>query len=83
MDLTAPVVLPASEFTNDDGAEVASFPTLGPFSYTNLYVNGMMQGGGSFRATPTALTLNAGDGTIMAGTPIVLEVMNFTAVPLL
>lgn len=78
MDLSAPVAIPAQLFTDDAGNSIAQFAGLGPNSYHNLFINGMLQEGNAYNVSPTTLTLNSQTGaTIYSGTPMILEVVQF------
>ncbi|GIP22810.1 hypothetical protein J22TS3_30850 [Paenibacillus sp. J22TS3] len=74
-----PVTIPANQFTNDTGTPVEGFAGLGPDSYYNLYINGILQPGYLYSVNPAALDLSAQDSTIYAGTPFVLEIVQVTA----
>lgn len=79
LDLTASVAVAATQFTNDEGDAVADFSTLGPNSFSNLYINGIIQPGNSYSINPTELYFPPQNTTIYAGTPIVLETVQLTA----
>jgi hypothetical protein len=74
-DITLPADIPANQFTNDDGESILEFEftDIDPNSYANLYINGIMQVGGSYRVSTNALTIKLNNDTIFAGTPIILE----------
>ncbi|MGG4346533.1 DUF4183 domain-containing protein, partial [Paenibacillus lautus] len=80
LDLTMSVTIPASFFTNDLGAPVADFSALDPNSFNNLYINGILQPGNSYDVNPTSLLFPSQSTTIYAGTPIVLEAVQLTAI---
>lgn len=79
LDLTASAAVAASQFTNDEGDAVADFSTLGPNSFSNLYINGIIQPGNSYSINPSELYFPPQSTTIYAGTPIVLETVQLTA----
>lgn len=70
--------LPATLFTDDNGNTVSQFTVFSPNGYVNLFINGVMQGGGIYTVTPTALTFTAMNATISARTPIIIESLGFT-----
>jgi hypothetical protein len=75
-DITLPSDLPANQFTNDDGESIAEFTDFEQNSYANLFINGIMQVGSSYRVSTSALAITDDHGineTIYAGTPIILE----------
>jgi hypothetical protein len=72
-DITLPADIPANQFTNDDGESVVEFTDSDQNSYVNLYINGIMQAGDSYRISTNALTIKADQDTIFAGTPIIIE----------
>lgn len=67
------VVLPAQQFTDDDGAAVTHFPEETPNTYNHLFINGMLQEGRLFSINSQALTLRLEKDTVWAGTPVILE----------
>ncbi|MDP4095367.1 DUF4183 domain-containing protein [Paenibacillus sp. P96] len=77
--LSVPVTYAATQFIDDSGNLAATFSGLGPNSYNNLFINGILQEGSFYNVTSSALTLNNGGGTLYAGTPITLVIVNFTA----
>jgi hypothetical protein len=79
LDLSAPVAIPANLFTDDAGNLIAAFPSLGTNSYNNLYINGILQEGNAYSVNQIALTFNPQGNIIYAGSPIILEIMQFTA----
>jgi hypothetical protein len=48
-------------------------------SYSNLYVNGILQAGSFYSVSTSALTIHPEDEIIVAGIPIILEVVQFFA----
>ena len=86
---TAPgstLTIDAASFFQDDGSAVTELPALAANnSYYNVYVNGVLQMGGLSTYTPGATTVGslsinvpAGGDSILADTPIVLEVVNYS-----
>jgi len=86
---TAPgstLTIDAASFFQDDGSAVTELPALAANnSYYNVYVNGVLQMGGLSTYTPGATTVGslsinvpAGGDPILADTPIVLEVVNYS-----
>ncbi|MFC9774167.1 DUF4183 domain-containing protein [Paenibacillus chitinolyticus] len=78
-DIQAPVVIPANHFTNDQGLVVAEFLNPGPNSYSNLFINGLLQEGSIYSVTAAALSINPGGDTITTDTPIILEIVQIFA----
>ncbi|MCR8940282.1 DUF4183 domain-containing protein [Brevibacillus laterosporus] len=76
--LTIPVVIPATQFTNDLGNLITEFIGLGQNSYNNLYINGILQEGSLYVISANALTINPKGNTIFLGSPIVVEIVQFT-----
>ncbi|MBN6187626.1 DUF4183 domain-containing protein [Aneurinibacillus sp. BA2021] len=78
VDIQSFEVIPASRFTNDDGETVGEFLHLGKSSYSNLYVNGMLQQTSVYSVAPDALTIDPDGSIIFAGEPIILEIIEFS-----
>ncbi|ERI10661.1 DUF4183 domain-containing protein [Aneurinibacillus aneurinilyticus] len=78
-DIEAPEVIPATQFTGDSRGPVSEFTNLGQSSYSNLYVNGILQESGIYSVSSNALTINPNGGIIFAGEPIILEIVQFSA----
>lgn len=76
-DTQTPVVIPANVFINDEGAFITVFPDNGQNSYSNLYINGVLQEGSAYSFDENALTIAINNQTIFSGTPIILEVVSF------
>ncbi|WP_217595676.1 DUF4183 domain-containing protein [Cohnella sp. GbtcB17] len=72
-----PVTLDAGQFTVD-GVPAAQFEGLGPSAYSMLYVNGMPQEQDLYALTSSALTIDPEGTTILAGTPIMVQIVNFS-----
>ncbi|RJE90534.1 DUF4183 domain-containing protein [Paenibacillus sp. 1011MAR3C5] len=79
IDLSAPVVIPANLFTDDSGNPINLFPVLGMNSYNNLFINGILQEGNTYSLNPIALNFNPQGSIIYAGSPIILEIVQFFA----
>lgn len=83
--LAAPLVVAdgttvlATAFLDDSGTAAANFPVV-TNGYYNLYINGVLQEGDSYAITATELTFNTVTGTISAGTPVVVEAVEFVTV---
>jgi hypothetical protein len=58
---------------------ISVFSGLGPNSFNNLFINGILQEGNVYNASPNTLTLNPQSGTMYSGTPITLETVQFIA----
>lgn len=75
-----------ADFFDDSGAAATDLPTLATDnSYYNVYINGVLQMGGLSTYTPGATTVGsldidvpAGGDPIITGSPVVLEVVNYT-----
>ncbi|WP_284645768.1 DUF4183 domain-containing protein [Paenibacillus silviterrae] len=79
-DLTSigPLNIPADLFVDNMGNLVTSFKGLGPNSYNNLFINGIMQAGNAYNINPNALTLYPDGMSIYKGTPLTLEMVQFS-----
>ncbi|WP_212734442.1 DUF4183 domain-containing protein [Paenibacillus terrae] len=77
-DLTGTVEIPISQFTNDDGQLASQLPELGANSYTNLYINGVLQESRLYQISSTTLTVELEESLVIAGTPFIFEVFQFT-----
>jgi hypothetical protein len=77
--LSALVAIPANLFTDDAGNAIAVFPSLGSNSYTNLFINGILQEGNVYSIVPIALNFTPQGNIIYAGSPIILEILQFFA----
>lgn len=78
INLTNGVTLPANLFSDDNGDLATEFELFNPNGYTNLYINGVMQASGIYAITPTSFVINPYNGTLSAGTPIIIESLGFT-----
>ncbi|GIO29143.1 hypothetical protein J2TS6_02840 [Paenibacillus albilobatus] len=79
LDLTESAAIPAGLFTNDAGDPVTEFSGFGSDGFNNLYINGILQPGNLYLASPSQLFFPPQNSTIYAGTPIVLETIQLTA----
>ncbi|MCL6547581.1 MAG: DUF4183 domain-containing protein [Alicyclobacillus sp.] len=66
-------MVPAASFVDDHGTAVTSFPT--GYEYATLYVNGMIQLGGTFTVTPSALVISGG-AQLDGDDPMVVELVS-------
>lgn len=80
------LTIDTAEFFDDTGTAATNLPALEPAnSYFNVYINGVLQMEGISTYTEGATTVGslaiavpAGGDPILAGTPIVLEVANYS-----
>ncbi len=77
LDLSSSVTIPAGEFSDDDGNSVTEFAGLGTNSFNNLFINGLVQPGYLYSVSPGMLFFPAQSGGIFAGTPIIIETVQF------
>lgn len=80
LDLTSSVTIPAEDFVDDEEGNVTEFAGISTTSYYNLYINGILQPGGSYILTATSLFLPPQSGVLLAGTPIIVEIVQLTAI---
>ncbi|WP_434752748.1 DUF4183 domain-containing protein [Paenibacillus amylolyticus] len=80
LDLSSSVTIPAGDFVDDDNGSISEFAGISTSSYYNLYINGILQPGGSFTLTSTSLFLPPQSGVLLAGTPIIVEIIQLTAI---
>jgi hypothetical protein len=78
VNLDAPFVISDQQFTDDDGNPTFQSIEVGPNSSSTVYINGMIQEGRIYTLTPEALTLYSPGDVLLAGTPILLEVLYLT-----
>ncbi|WP_411551703.1 DUF4183 domain-containing protein [Paenibacillus lautus] len=78
VNLDDPFVISAGQFTDDDGNQAFQSIMVGPNSSSTVYINGMIQEGRIYTITPEALTLYSPGDVLLAGTPILLEVLYLT-----
>ncbi|PKJ52045.1 DUF4183 domain-containing protein [Bacillus sp. SN10] len=82
----ATLTIDPSALFQDDGSVVTTLPTLtANNSYFNVYVNGLLQMEGISTYTPgstgvgsLAITVPDGSSDLATGTPIILEIVQFT-----
>ncbi|KGX93737.1 hypothetical protein N781_00590 [Pontibacillus halophilus JSM 076056 = DSM 19796] len=82
----ATLSIDAADFLLDDGNNATTLPALATDnSYFVVYINGVAQMEGIATYTPGATAVGSldiavpgGGGSILAGTPIILEVLNYT-----
>ncbi|MFB7156868.1 DUF4183 domain-containing protein [Lysinibacillus sp. NPDC056232] len=72
LTITDGTTVAATTFLNDSGIAATTFPIV-TNGYYNLYINGVLQEGGSYTVSATELTFNTVTGTLSAGTPIIIE----------
>lgn len=77
--LDEPLTIPAHDFTDDQGRPVKFFSNIKLHSHTNLFINGMLQEGRIYKVSPHNLMIHSAGNNIIAGTPIIMEVLSFTA----
>ena len=75
--METPYILEAGQFVNDHGNAVVAFRTFGSSGYTNLYINGVMQGSALYQVNSKSLALNPTGEMIYEGTPIIIEAIGF------
>ncbi|HDR8112244.1 DUF4183 domain-containing protein [Bacillus thuringiensis] len=76
----------AASFFRDDGSAVTTLPTLNANNnYYNVYINGVLQMEGISTYIPGAtgvgsldISVPAGANAILVGTPVILELVQFT-----
>lgn len=78
VNLDAPFIITADQFTDDNGNHSFQSLEVGPNSSSTLYINGMIQEGRIYTLTPEALTLYSPGDVLQLGTPILLEVLYLT-----
>jgi hypothetical protein len=80
-DLTSPdpIDIPANIFKDDLGDFTDGFSGLGPNSYNNLFINGILQIEKTYSVSSNLMTLNTEGTTIYKGAPITLEIVQFSA----
>lgn len=77
--VTDGTTIAATAFLNDSGVAATAFPVV-TNGYYNLYLNGVLQEGGSYTVSDTTLTFNDVTGTISAGTPLIVEAVELATV---
>ncbi|SEK83953.1 DUF4183 domain-containing protein [Paenibacillus sp. OK003] len=76
--ITGTIAIPVTQFTNDTGDAIDQFIGMAPNSIHNLYINGVMQEGRLFTINRNSLVLQLNEDTILAGTPIILEIIQIS-----
>ena len=79
INLTNGATIPADLFYNDDGSPTIEFMNFSPNGYANLYVNALMQEGGMYKVSTNTLTISPANAIIYARTPIIVELLTFSA----
>ena len=64
-----------ADFLDDSGEVATAFPIV-TNGYYNLYINGVLQEGDSYSISETELTFNTVTGSLSAGTPLIVEVVD-------
>ncbi|MNC15037.1 Collagen triple helix repeat protein [compost metagenome] len=77
--LTEPVSISANLFSDDEGNLINSFPNTGVNSCSSLFINGILQEVSIYSNNPSALNFSPQGNTIYAGSPIILNIMQFNA----
>ncbi|WP_082825244.1 DUF4183 domain-containing protein [Paenibacillus jamilae] len=73
------VTIMADQFSVDGVQGPSQRFHVGSNSYANLYINGMLQERTLFSLTPSSLMIHLGEGeTISSGTPIIVEIVQFS-----
>ena len=75
LDLSSTVTIPAGDFSDDNENTITEFNGLRTNSFNNLFINGIMQPGIAYSLSNTSLIIPASSGTIFAGTPIIIEII--------
>lgn len=74
--ITTDTTILAASFLDDDGNAVVALPAPPADGYYNVFVNGVLQEGGLSTLTTASLVLAT--TAAVAGTPVVLEVADFS-----
>lgn len=78
-DIESSVTIRADQFSADGVHEAFQRFYVGPNSYANLYINGMIQESTLYSLTPALLTIHLSEGeSILSGTPIIVEIVQFS-----
>ncbi|WP_366290640.1 DUF4183 domain-containing protein [Paenibacillus sp. AN1007] len=80
LDLSNSLTVAAAEFVNDEGGSISQFAGIGMTSYYNLYINGIVQPGNSYVLTADGLFIPSQIGVLFAETPVIIEIVQLTAV---
>ncbi|WP_318616586.1 DUF4183 domain-containing protein [Sporosarcina sp. YIM B06819] len=79
MNLTNGTTILSTQFYNDDGSQTKEFMSFSPNGYANLYINAVIQEGAMYAVNTSTLTISPSNSIIYRGTPIILELLTFTA----
>ncbi|MFC7559547.1 DUF4183 domain-containing protein [Paenibacillus farraposensis] len=78
-DIESSVTIRADQFSADGVHEDFQRFYVGPNSYANLYINGMIQESTLYSLTLASLTIHLSQGeSILSGTPIIVEIVQFS-----
>jgi hypothetical protein len=73
------ITIMADQFSVDGVQEAFQRFNVGSNSYANLYINGMIQESTLYSLTPLSLTIRLNEGeAILSGTPIIVEIVQFS-----
>ncbi|WCM60042.1 DUF4183 domain-containing protein [Paenibacillus polymyxa] len=73
------ITIMADQFSVDGVQEAFQRFNVGSNSYANLYINGMIQESTLYSLTPSSLTIRLKEGeAILSGTPIIVEIVQFS-----
>lgn len=75
--LTTDTSIPATQFVDDNGNAVTTFPTLDAESYYNVYINSVLQQDGLTTLSNSTLTVNG--ALLTVGVPVVVEFADFSS----
>ena len=79
MNLSEGIVILSHQFVDDSGEPINKFSNFGKEGYFNLHVNGVLQEGKMYHINRNAVKFMATKQTIASATPIILELVGFTA----
>lgn len=77
--LDPPLVIPADQFTDDDGTPATQLMDVTDSGYSNLFINGVIQEGRIYDVGSNALTIHSPGDVLLAGTPVILQVIQLDA----
>ncbi|UZP80569.1 DUF4183 domain-containing protein [Paenibacillus polymyxa] len=73
------ITIMADQFSIDGVQEPFQRFNVGSNSYANLYINGMIQESTLYSLAPSSLTIRLNEGeAILSGTPIIVEIVQFS-----
>lgn len=78
-DIESPIVIQANQFFDDEGNLSSRFTGIGLNSYSNVYINGILQENSLYILTENTLTLIVNGDIIYSRTPIIIEIVQFVA----